>query len=63
MGALPCRAGLSGPEALREEVTGFWRTYARRRGELIGVFQAGMIEGRFRDRWLKRIFWRDETAR
>ena len=32
---------------------GFWRTYARRRGELIGIFQAAMVEGRFRDRWLE----------
>jgi hypothetical protein len=34
-------------------VAGFWRTYARRRGELIGIFQAAMVEGRFRDRWLE----------
>ena len=34
-------------------MAGFWRTYARRRGELIGIFQAAMIEGRFRDRWLE----------
>jgi hypothetical protein len=31
-------------------VAGFWRTYGKRRGELIGIFQAAMIEGRFRDR-------------
>ena len=53
LAALPYRAGLSGEEALREAVIGFWRTYARRRGELIGIFQAAMIEGRFRDRWLE----------
>jgi AcrR family transcriptional regulator len=53
MAALPYRAGLSGEEALREAVAGFWHTYARRRGELIGIFQAGMVEGRFRDRWLE----------
>src|SRR5581483_7532181 len=39
LAALPYRAGLSGEEALREE--------------LIGIFQAAMIEGRFRDRWLE----------
>jgi hypothetical protein len=50
---LPFRAGLAGPEALGEAVAGFWRTYARRRGELIGIFQAAMVEGRFRDRWLE----------
>jgi AcrR family transcriptional regulator len=53
MAVLPYRAGLSHEEALREAVTGFWRTYAKRRGELIGIFQAAMIEGRFRDRWLE----------
>ncbi len=53
LAALPYRAGLSGEEALREAVAGFWRTYAKRRGELIGIFQAAMIEGRFRDRWLE----------
>jgi AcrR family transcriptional regulator len=50
---LPFRAGLSGPEALREAVAGFWRTYAKRRGELIGIFQAAMVEGQFHDRWLE----------
>jgi len=50
---LPFRAGLAGPEALREAVAGFWRTYAKRRGELIGIFQAAMVEGQFRDRWLE----------
>ena len=40
-------------EAFREAVAGFWRTYAKRRGELIGIFQAAMVEGRFRDRWLE----------
>ena len=53
MAVLPYRAGLAGEEALREAVAGFWRTYAKRRGELIGIFQAAMIEGRFRDRWLE----------
>lgn len=53
MAVLPYRAGLSHEEALREAVAGFWRTYAKRRGELIGIFQAAMIEGRFRDRWLE----------
>ncbi len=46
------RSGLTREEALREAVAGFWRTYAKRRGELIGVFQAAMLEGDFRDRWL-----------
>ena len=50
LAVLPYRAG---EEALREAVAGFWRTYAKRRGELIGIFQAAMIEGRFRDRWLE----------
>jgi len=53
LAALPYRAGRSGEEALREAVAGFWRTYAKRRGELIGIFQAAMVEGRFRDRWLE----------
>ena len=53
LATLSFRAGLSRPEALREAVAGFWRTYAKRRGELIGIFQAAMVEGRFRDRWLE----------
>jgi AcrR family transcriptional regulator len=53
LAVLPFRAGLARPEALREAVGGFWRTYAKRRGELIGIFQAAMVEGRFRDRWLE----------
>jgi AcrR family transcriptional regulator len=53
MAVLPYRAGLAPEDALREAVAGFWRTYARRRGELIGIFQAAMVEGRFRDRWLE----------
>ena len=53
LAVLPFRAGLARPEALREAVAGFWRTYAKRRGELIGIFQAAMVEGRFRDRWLE----------
>jgi AcrR family transcriptional regulator len=53
MAVLPYRAGLAPEDALREAVAGFWRTYAKRRGELIGIFQAAMVEGRFRDRWLE----------
>jgi AcrR family transcriptional regulator len=53
MAVLPYRAGLAREDALREAVAGFWRTYAKRRGELIGIFQAAMVEGRFRDRWLE----------
>jgi AcrR family transcriptional regulator len=53
MAALPYRQGLSREDALRQAVAGFWRTYAKRRGELIGIFQAAMLEGEFRDRWLK----------
>ena len=53
MAVLPYRAGMSHEEALREAVAGFWRTYSARRGELIGIFQAAMVEGRFRDRWLE----------
>ena len=53
LAVLPFRAGPARPEALREAIAGFWRTYAKRRGELIGIFQAAMVEGRFRDRWLE----------
>ena len=53
MAVLPYRAGMSHEEALRQAVAGFWRTYSARRGELIGIFQAAMVEGRFRDRWLE----------
>ena len=53
LAVLPYWAGLAREEALREAVAGFWRTYAERRGEMIGIFQAAMIEGRFRDRWLE----------
>src|SRR5690242_2274722 len=52
MAVLPYRSGLAPPEALREAVAGFWRTYAKRRGELIGVFQAAMLDEEFLDRWL-----------
>jgi AcrR family transcriptional regulator len=52
LAVLPYRSGLSRPDALREAVAGFWRTYAKRRGELIGVFQAAMLEKDFLDRWL-----------
>jgi AcrR family transcriptional regulator len=53
MAVLPYRAGLSDEDALRAAVAGFWRTYAKRRGELIGIFQAAMVEGQFRERWLE----------
>jgi AcrR family transcriptional regulator len=53
MAVLPYRAGLPDADALQEAVRGFWRTYSKRRGELIGIFQAAMVEGRFRDRWLE----------
>ena len=52
MAVLPYRAGLPREDALRQAVAGFWRTYAKRRGELIGIFQAAMLDGEFRDRWL-----------
>ena len=52
LAVLPYRSGLPPPDVLREAVAGFWRTYAKRRGELIGVFQAGMLETEFLDRWL-----------
>ncbi|MGN6791422.1 MAG: TetR/AcrR family transcriptional regulator [Streptosporangiaceae bacterium] len=52
MAVLPYRSGLTRQEALREAVAGFWRTYAKRRGELIGVFQAAMLDEEFLDRWL-----------
>jgi AcrR family transcriptional regulator len=44
MAALPYRSGLTREEALRQAVAGFWQTYAKRRG---------VLEGEFRDRWLK----------
>ena len=53
LAVLPYRSGLAREEALREAVAGFWLTYAKRRGELMGIFQAAMVEGRFRDRWLE----------
>ena len=49
LAVLPYRSGLPPPDALREAVAGVWRTYAKRRGELIGVFQAGMLETEFLD--------------
>ena len=52
MAVLPYRSGLAPPDALREAVAGFWRTYAKRRGELIGVFQAAMLDAEFLSRWL-----------
>lgn len=52
LAVLPFRVGLPREEALRDAVAGFWRTYAKRRGELIGVFQAAMLEAEFLDRWL-----------
>jgi AcrR family transcriptional regulator len=52
MAVLPYRSGLAPPDALREAVAGFWRTYAKRRGELIGVFQAAMLDPEFLSRWL-----------
>jgi AcrR family transcriptional regulator len=52
LAVLPYRSGLTRQEALREAVAGFWRTYAKRRGELIGVFQAAMLDQEFLDRWL-----------
>lgn len=50
---LPFRAGRPPQEALREAVAGFWRTYAARRGELIGIFQAAMVDPEFSARWLR----------
>lgn len=52
LAVLPYRSGLTTQEALREAVAGFWRTYAKRRGELIGVFQAAMCDPVFTGRWL-----------
>jgi len=39
MAALPYRSGLTREEALRQAVAGFWRTYAKRRGEHRGYRQ------------------------
>jgi AcrR family transcriptional regulator len=52
LAVLPFRSGLTREDALREAVAGFWRTYTKRQGELIGVFQAAMLETEFLDRWL-----------
>jgi len=52
LAVLPYTTGLARQDALREAVAGFWRTYSKRRGELIGVFQASMLEEEFLDRWL-----------
>jgi AcrR family transcriptional regulator len=52
LAVLPYRSGLTREDALREAVAGFWRTYAKRRGELIGVFQAAMCDPAFLARWL-----------
>jgi AcrR family transcriptional regulator len=46
------RTGRAPQEALREAVAGFWQTYAERRGELIGIFQAAMFDAEFAGRWL-----------
>src|SRR5437868_12289049 len=48
----PYRRGLSGEQARREAVAGFWRTYVKRRGELVGIFQASMLDDEFLDHWL-----------
>lgn len=47
----PYRAGRPPAEALREAVAGFWDTYAAHRGEMIGVFQAAMVDPEFALRW------------
>jgi AcrR family transcriptional regulator len=47
----PYRAKRPPAEALRQAVAGFWDTYARHRGEMIGVFQAAMIDPEFALRW------------
>lgn len=49
---LPYSRGTVPEEALREAVAGFWHTYAERRGELIGIFQAAMFDPEFSERWL-----------
>ncbi|MQA13115.1 MAG: TetR family transcriptional regulator [Pseudonocardiaceae bacterium] len=49
---LPYSEGRTPREALREAVAGFWHTYADRRGELIGIFQAAMFDPEFAGRWL-----------
>jgi AcrR family transcriptional regulator len=53
LAAAPYRAGRPPREALREAVAGFWNTYAERRGELIGIFQAAMLDEEFSRRWLE----------
>jgi hypothetical protein len=50
LATIPYRAGLAREDALSEAVAGFWRTYGKRRGELIGIFRATMTKGRFQDR-------------
>ena len=49
MAVLPYRAGLAREDALREAVAEFAHL-RQRRGELIGIFEAAMVQGR-RDRW------------
>src|SRR6266567_3519665 len=61
LAVLPYRSGLTRQEALREAVAGFWRTYAKRRGELIGVFQSAMLE-HFGYIWLGQGGERAEVA-
>lgn len=51
LAAVPFREGRAPQDALREAVAGFWHTYGQRRGELVGVFQAAMVDPEFSRRW------------
>lgn len=47
----PYRARRPPAQALWQAVAGFWDTYAAHRGEMIGVFQAAMVDPEFALRW------------
>ena len=47
----PYRAGRPPAQALWQAVAGFWDTYARHRGEMIGVFEAALVDPDFAVRW------------
>ena len=47
----PFRAGLSAEAALREAIRIYWDTFKRRKPELVGVFQASMVDPRFAEQW------------
>ena len=62
MAALPYRSGLTREEALRQAVAGFWRTYAKRRGELIVVARDRALEVQRRNAGLTALQSRYQTV-